>query len=88
RARRHRGPTPSPEAGRRYSCQVCTPDWWGGLELVVTRRPNTDPDRTGELARRWPAEVTAERPGLERRAVTATRLAGVRIDHGEKTSID
>lgn len=66
----------------------CTPDWRGGLELVVTRRPNTDPDRTGELARRWLDEVTAERPGLERLAVTATRLAGVRIDHGEKTSID
>jgi hypothetical protein len=56
--------------------------WW------VTRRPNTGPDRTGALARRWLAEVTAERPGLERLAVTAARLAGVRIDHGEKTSIE
>ncbi|MER6816224.1 hypothetical protein ABT299_43755 [Spirillospora sp. NPDC000708] len=67
---------------------MCTPDWRSGWELVIIRGPNTDPDRTGELARRWPAEATAERPGLERLAVTATRLAGVRIDHGEKTSID
>ncbi|MGI5320885.1 hypothetical protein [Actinomadura nitritigenes] len=33
------------------------------LSDLITRRPNTDPGRTGELARRWLAEVTAERPG-------------------------
>jgi hypothetical protein len=47
-----------------------------GLRTAPFRNRNTDPDRTGELARRWLAEVTADRPGLERLAVTATRIAG------------
>lgn len=47
-----------------------------GLRTAPFRNRNTDPDRTGELAHRWLAEVTAERPGLEPLAVTATRLAG------------
>jgi len=47
-----------------------------GLRTAPFRNRNTDPDRTGELARRWLAEVTADRPGLEPLAVTATRIAG------------